>query len=178
MFIADNLAKIVNPIFSSHGSYEGGSVLLALYAFSFQIFCDFDGYSNMARGLGQCMGFDITINFNLPYFSTNPREFWQRWHISLSTWLRDYLYIPLGGNRSGQIRMYLSLLVQPCCWGAYGMEHHGQFVLWGAYQGTLLIVHRLFTKRTEIPAASSFSIKHYFKIFVFFHFMLFWAGYF
>ena len=90
IFIADNLAKIVNPVFASPAPYDGGSVLLAVYAFAFQIFCDFDGYSNMARGLGKCMGFEIAINFRLPYFAANPMEFWKRWHITLSTWLRDY----------------------------------------------------------------------------------------
>ncbi len=97
IFIADNCATLVNPIFSSPGPYNGGTILIALYAFAIQIFCDFDGYSNMARGLGKCMGFELTINFKFPYLSTNPREFWQRWHISLSSWLRDYVYIPLGG---------------------------------------------------------------------------------
>jgi len=169
MFIADNLAKIVNPVFAGNSPYEGGSVLLALYAFSFQIFCDFDGYSNIARGLGKAMGFDITINFNLPYFSSNPREFWQRWHISLSTWLRDYLYIPLGGNRFGPIRMYLALLATMLLGGLW----HGAswtFVVWGAYQGTLLIVHRIFRsdKKTE-NINNDFSIKHFLKIFLFFH---------
>ncbi len=85
MFIADNLAKIVEPVFSATGAHDGLSVLLALYAFAFQIYCDFSGYSDIARGLGKCMGFDIMINFKLPYFSVNPREFWGRWHIS-SLW--------------------------------------------------------------------------------------------
>ena len=102
VFIADNLAKIVDPVFAGNSPYNGIQVILALYAFAFQILCDFSGYSNIARGLGKCMGFDIMVNFNLPYFSTNPREFWRRWHISLSTWLRDYLYISLGGNRRGK----------------------------------------------------------------------------
>jgi len=95
IFIADNLAKIVNLIFGSKPPYEGVEVLITIYAFAFQIFCDFAGYSNIARGLGKCMGFDIMVNFNLPYFATNPQDFWQRWHISLSNWFRDYLYYPI-----------------------------------------------------------------------------------
>lgn len=149
MYVADNVARIVNPIFAKEGPYEGSMVLLGLYAFTFQILCDFDGYSNMARGLGKCMGFDITINFNLPYFALNPREFWQRWHISLSTWLRDYLYIPLGGNRRGEANMYGALLLTMLLGGLW----HGAawtFVLWGLYQGALLIVHRAWTRNSDL----------------------------
>ena len=140
IFVADNLAKVVNPVFASSGPYQGSEVLFALYAFAFQIFCDFDGYSNMARGLGKCMGFDIVINFKLPYFSTDPREFWQRWHISLSSWLRDYLYIPLGGNRKGNARTYINLLLTMLLGGLW----HGAswvFIWWGLYHGLLLAVH-------------------------------------
>ncbi len=142
IFIADNLAKFVDPIFAANAPYNGEKVLLALYAFAFQILCDFDGYSNMARGMGKCMGFDIAVNFRQPYFSTNPREFWQRWHITLSSWLRDYVYIPLGGNRQNTIRTYLNLFLTMLIGGLW----HGAswtFVLWGAYQGTLLVIHRL-----------------------------------
>lgn len=140
--VADNLAGLVNPVFSGGAPYRGVEVLLALYAFAFQIFCDFDGYSNMARGLGKCMGFDIMFNFNLPYFATNPREFWQRWHISLSTWLRDYLYIPLGGNKNGTVQMYRNLWLTMLLGGLW----HGAswtFVIWGFYQGALLVIHRI-----------------------------------
>jgi D-alanyl-lipoteichoic acid acyltransferase DltB (MBOAT superfamily) len=93
MFVADNLARVVDPVFASAAPYNGLQVLIALYAFAFQIFCDFAGYSNIARGLGKCMGIDLMVNFNLPYFATNPREFWRRWHISLSIWLRDIPWI-------------------------------------------------------------------------------------
>ena len=142
VFIADNLARIVDPVFSHAPPHGGANVLLALYAFAFQILCDFAGYSNMARGLGKVMGFDIMVNFNLPYFSTNPREFWQRWHISLSTWLRDYLYIPLGGNRRGTLYTYRNLAITMFLGGLW----HGAawtFIIWGIYHGVLLIIHRL-----------------------------------
>jgi alginate O-acetyltransferase complex protein AlgI len=141
MFVADNMAKIVNPIFAPEHVQAGVAVLLGLYAFAFQIYCDFDGYSNMARGLGKMMGFDITINFKFPYFSNNPREYWQRWHISLSSWLKDYLYIPLGGNRFGQPRMYLAILITMLLGGLW----HGaawNFVIWGLYQALLILVYR------------------------------------
>ncbi len=161
IFVADNLAKIVNPIFSSTGPYDGFTVLIGVYAFSFQIFCDFAGYSNIARGLGKCMGFDIMINFNLPYFATNPREFWQRWHISLSSWLRDYLYIPLGGNRKGELAGFRNVAVTFLLGGLW----HGAnwtFVVWGAYHGFLIIVYRLFT-----PLLKKFSLirNEYLKFF-------------
>jgi D-alanyl-lipoteichoic acid acyltransferase DltB (MBOAT superfamily) len=142
VFIADNLAKIVDPVFAIDPPYNGFKVLIALYAFAFQIFCDFAGYSNIARGLSRLMGFDIMVNFNLPYFSTNPREFWKRWHISLSGWLRDYLYIPLGGNRKGNFITYRNLIITMLLGGLW----HGAawtFVIWGAYHGLLLILFRL-----------------------------------
>ena len=142
VFVADNMVRIVDPLFSSDGPYNGVKVLIALYAFAFQIFCDFAGYSNIARGLGKCMGFDIMINFNAPYVATNPKMFWQRWHISLSTWLRDYLYIPLGGNRKGELITYRNLAITMLLGGLW----HGAawtFIIWGAYQGILLIIHRL-----------------------------------
>jgi len=140
--IADNLAKIVNVNFAANPPYDGVMVLLSLYAFAFQIFCDFAGYSNIARGLGKVMGFDIMINFNLPYFAKNPKEFWQRWHISLSSWFRDYVYIPLGGSRKGQLTTCINLSITMLLCGLW----HGAawtFVAWGAYHGALLIVHRL-----------------------------------
>jgi D-alanyl-lipoteichoic acid acyltransferase DltB (MBOAT superfamily) len=96
--IADNLAIVVDAVFQSPATPDGITCLLAMYAFAIQIYCDFSGYSDIARGLSKLMVIEIMQNFSIPYFSRNPREFWQRWHISLSTWLRDYLYIPLGGK--------------------------------------------------------------------------------
>ncbi|MFA5087962.1 MAG: MBOAT family O-acyltransferase [Candidatus Omnitrophota bacterium] len=174
IFVADNLARIVDPVFAAGPPYSGLPVVIALYAFAFQIYCDFAGYSNIARGLGRCLGFDIMVNFNLPYFAVNPRDFWQRWHISLSTWLRDYLYIPLGGNRRGVFRTQGNLILTMLLGGLW----HGAawtFILWGAYQGILLIAHRwgeLFFKRWHCPPGPVIS-KIYFagKVFVFFHLM-------
>ncbi len=171
--IADNLAKIVDPIFSAQAPYQGLSVLVALYAFSFQILCDFAGYSNIARGLSKCMGFDIMINFNLPYFATNPREFWQRWHISLSSWLRDYLYIPLGGNKFGNCKTYRNLMITMLLGGLW----HGAawtFVIWGAYHGLLLILYHIAKRDNYIKKTSHQSpFIFVFKVVFFFHLVCF-----
>jgi len=142
VFIADNLGLIVDNAFSNYSSLPGWELLIGLYAFAFQIYCDFSGYSDIARGLAKLMGFELMLNFNLPYFSQNPAEFWRRWHISLSTWLRDYLYIPLGGNRCSKLRTYFNLAVTMLLGGLW----HGAswtFILWGTYHGLLLIVHRI-----------------------------------
>lgn len=163
MFIADSLAKIVNPVFAPDAAYTGSQVLMAVYAFSFQIFCDFDGYSNVARGLSKCMGIDIVINFNLPYFVTNPRDFWKRWHISLSTWLRDYLYIPLGGNRGGNSMLYRNLMLTMILGGLW----HGAswlFVIWGIYQGVLLVGHRWIESQQKEKVPQDSAPVHILKI--------------
>ena len=155
IFVADSLARIVDATFAGAPPYAGLEVLIAIYAFAFQILCDFAGYSNIARGLGKCMGFEIMVNFNLPYFATNPSEFWRRWHISLSTWLRDYLYIPLGGNRGGRLKTQRNLLLTMLLGGLW----HGAawtFLLWGVYHGLLLVVHRrLQPILARIPAPRS-----------------------
>jgi alginate O-acetyltransferase complex protein AlgI len=145
VFVADNLATTVDFIFSMPNP-SSLQVLAGIYAFAFQIYCDFSGYSNVARGLAKMMGIELMRNFNHPYASTNPREFWQRWHISLSTWLRDYLYVSLGGNRRGRGATYRNLLITMVLGGLW----HGaawNFVLWGVYQGLLLIGHRFVGER-------------------------------
>ncbi|MCP4726509.1 MAG: MBOAT family protein [bacterium] len=174
VFIADNLAQIVDPVFASEPPYNGVKILISLYAFAFQIFCDFAGYSNIARGLGRLLGFKIMINFNLPYFATNPAEFWHRWHISLSTWLRDYLYIPLGGNRKGTFGTYKNLALTMLLGGLW----HGAawpFIAWGAYQGGLLIIHRLLQPFLEsLPKIKNLILQKIWfiaKVIVFFQFV-------
>lgn len=137
--IADNLAIIADRAFNGDiGNLSGPEIFVAVYAFAFQIYCDFSGYSDMARGLARVMGFDLMLNFRNPYFATDPSEFWKRWHISLSTWLRDYLYIPLGGNRHGTVKMYRNLLLTMLLGGIW----HGAawtFVAWGVFHGLLLV---------------------------------------
>jgi D-alanyl-lipoteichoic acid acyltransferase DltB (MBOAT superfamily) len=144
--VADNLAGIVDSGFASCATLTGPECLIVLYAFAFQIYGDFSGYTDMARGVAKCMGYELTFNFRLPYLATNPQDFWRRWHISLSNWLRDYLYVPLGGNRKGPARMYANLMLTMLLGGLW----HGAswtFVAWGAYQGALLVVHRFATER-------------------------------
>lgn len=143
IFVADNLASLVNPVFANPSAFSGSQVLAAMYAFTLQIFCDFAGYSNMARGLGMTLGFNLVINFNLPFLATNVQDFWNRWHMSLSTWIRDYLYFPLmGGLRkiNGNWRVYSALLISMTLMGLW----HGaswNFVIFGAYYGLLLIAY-------------------------------------
>jgi len=152
VFAADNLAGIADDAFA-HGQ-SGATLLLGVYAFAFQIYCDFGGYSEIARGLAYLMGFELMENFRVPYFATGPREFWRRWHISLSTWLRDYLYIPLGGSHKGTARMYVNLMLTMLLGGLW----HGaqwKFVLWGLYQGILLVSERLLESRLNFSSRPS-----------------------
>lgn len=139
--IADNISPIANRVFHDPGAMTSGELLVGVLAFTFQIFCDFSGYSDMARGLARMMGLDLMINFNIPYVSRTPSEFWERWHISLSSWLRDYLYIPLGGNRGGPLLTYRNLFLTMLLGGLW----HGAswtFVAWGAFHGGILIAYR------------------------------------
>jgi D-alanyl-lipoteichoic acid acyltransferase DltB (MBOAT superfamily) len=142
IFIADNLAPFVTGAYTAGANPSGPEVLFATYAFAVQIYADFSAYSDIARGTGRLLGIELTVNFNLPYLATNPREFWRRWHISLSSWLRDYLYRPLGGSRGSVAMLYRNLLLTMILGGMW----HGarlNFLLWGIYQGLLLCVHRL-----------------------------------
>jgi len=141
LVIADNMAVLVNSVYGANDSC-GAAVLLGTYAFALQIYCDFSGYTDIAQGTARMLGFDICINFRLPYLATNPSDFWQRWHISLSSWLRDYLYIPLGGSRHGRLKTLRNLAITMLLGGLWhGASWH--FVAWGAFHGLLLIVYRL-----------------------------------
>ena len=155
VFVADNLSEIVQQIYGAPGPHDALSTLVAVYAFAFQIYCDFSGYTDIARGIARAMGFDLLLNFNLPYLAVNPSDFWRRWHMSLSTWLRDYLYVPLGGNRKGTARTYVNLMITMLLGGLW----HGAawtFVGWGAYHGALLCLHRaLGPLFATLPAARS-----------------------
>lgn len=141
VFLADRLAPFVDTVFSHAGVFDGATVWLGLLAYAVQIYCDFSGYSDMAIGVARIMGYRFSINFNLPYISRSIQEFWHRWHISLSTWLRDYLYIPLGGSRKGRTRTYVNLMVTMLLGGLW----HGAswaFIFWGGLHGIALAVHR------------------------------------
>ena len=141
--IADTLGPFVDYVFDHPGAYYASGVtsFIGVLAFGLQIFGDFAGYSLIARGLARIMGIRLMANFAGPMLALNPAEFWRRWHISLSTWLRDYLYIPLGGNRKGEGRTYVNMMITMLLGGLW----HGaawNFIMWGGYQGGLLAVHR------------------------------------
>ncbi len=143
--IADGVAASVTSVFGSPGTPGCGDVWAATLLFTVQIYCDFSGYTDIARGITKLLGMDLALNFNLPYVSRSPSEFWSRWHISLSTWLRDYLYIPLGGNRQGPVRTYRNLLTTMLLGGLW----HGaawNYVLWGLYHGLILCGYRASTQ--------------------------------
>jgi D-alanyl-lipoteichoic acid acyltransferase DltB (MBOAT superfamily) len=140
--LADNAAQIADPRFSVPEIYNAGSHVIGTLAFAMQIYGDFAGYSLIAIGLGRIMGFEFGVNFNRPYFATNFSDFWRRWHISLSSWLRDYLYISLGGNREGVVKTYRNLALTMLLGGLW----HGAgwtFVIWGALHGSYLVLQRV-----------------------------------
>lgn len=149
--IADALAPSVESVFSDAGTDSGLTLLVGVYAFAIQIYADFSGYTDIARGVARLLGFDLMQNFRQPYLSTSVTEFWHRWHISLSTWLRDYLYIPLGGNRSGPRRTTVNLMATMLLGGLW----HGaswRFMVWGGLHGTYLAAERRRAGRRPPPA--------------------------
>jgi D-alanyl-lipoteichoic acid acyltransferase DltB (MBOAT superfamily) len=139
--VADSIAPLVDPIFAAPGNFQSGQLLFTIVAYSFQIYCDFAGYSLIAIGLAKTQGFDFPANFLAPYFSSSFSEFWRRWHISLSSFLRDYLYIPLGGNRHGRLREDRNVMVTMFLGGLW----HGasyNFIVWGLLHGFYLLLQR------------------------------------
>jgi len=144
VLIADNLAIFIDPVFSAPGDWPSIIIWLATIGFAIQIYCDFSGYSDIAIGIARILGFTLPLNFNHPYVARNPSDFWKRWHISLSSWLRDYLYISLGGNRGTAMITYRNLMLTMLLGGLW----HGaswNFVVWGFLHGAILVVHRLYT---------------------------------
>jgi D-alanyl-lipoteichoic acid acyltransferase DltB (MBOAT superfamily) len=143
--VADRLGLYVDPVFSNPHGHSALDLLLATYFFSFQIYCDFSGYTDIAIGAALTLGIELMKNFNMPYISTNIAEFWSRWHISLSTWFRDYVYIPLGGNRVGFSRLCVNILL---VFAISGLWHgaHWKYLIWGLIHGCLLITYHLFKK--------------------------------
>jgi alginate O-acetyltransferase complex protein AlgI len=169
VFIADTIAHSVNAVFAG-SVVTGPQVYVAVLGFAVQIYCDFSGYSDIARGLARLLGFELMVNFNLPYFAKNPAEFWRRWHISLSTWLRDYLYIPLGGNRKGRGRTYFNLMITMLLGGLWHGARYN-FILWGLFHGVILSAHRLLTGNKQSSVDSKFVTVV--KIVFMFHLTLF-----
>ncbi len=164
IIIADLLGYyIVDGIFADPTAYSSLELLLGIYAYAFQIFFDFSAYSDIAIGLGRIFGLTLPVNFRSPYLATSPTEFWHRWHITLSTWLRDYLYIPLGGNRVGPARHGANLMVVMLLGGLW----HGAnwtFVIWGGLHGVYLVLHKLVQR--DQPAKG---VRAFFSRCLFFH---------
>jgi D-alanyl-lipoteichoic acid acyltransferase DltB (MBOAT superfamily) len=170
--IADNMAALVDPIFASSSSVTWLMAYLGVLAFAFQIYADFSGYSDIARGLARLLGIELIQNFDLPYFAANPSDFWRRWHISLSTWLKDYVYVSLGGNRGGTLATYRNLMLTMFLGGLW----HGaawNYVWWGIYHGGLLIGHRLLLGRGERKSAGGSGWRWAISAAVMFQFTLF-----
>lgn len=156
--IADNLGPIVTAAFANPSETEPAMMLVGVLAFSVQIYCDFSGYSDMARGLAKMLGFELMVNFDLPYFARTPSEFWRRWHISLSSWLRDYLYVPLGGNRLGKLATYRNLSLTMLLGGLW----HGAawtFIAWGAFHGGILAIYRFLGIDSALDRANTATAK-------------------
>ena len=155
LVLADNMSVFVNAVHANPAEFHALTVMLAVAAYSIQLYCDFSGYSDMAVGCARCLGYELPKNFDLPYISRNVSEFWKRWHISLSSWLQDYLYIPLGGNRKGVLLTYVNLMLTMLIGGLW----HGAawtFVAWGGLHGLALCVHKLWMK-VHRKNASAFS---------------------
>nr|WP_221411508.1 MBOAT family protein [Dysgonomonas sp. 216] len=161
--------NFVDRVFDSPINYTAFENLMAVYGYTLQIYCDFSGYSDMAIGLALLMGFTLPQNFNSPYKSASITEFWKRWHISLSSWLRDYLYIPMGGNRKGKVRTYVNLFLTMLIGGLW----HGaawKFVVWGGLHGVLLVIERFFKQYIKLPSNILIRIL---SIILTFHFVAF-----
>ncbi|MBA4369086.1 MAG: membrane-bound O-acyltransferase family protein [Desulfobacterium sp.] len=175
--IADRLAVCVNQVYNAPQDHPGLPLIIATYFFAFQIYCDFSGYTDIAIGSAQILGFRLMENFRQPYFSTSVSEFWRRWHISLSTWFRDYLYIPLGGNRTGKTRFYCNIFLTFVISGLW----HGAnwtFVIWGSLHGLYVIIGRM-TYDIRKKIAHRLHLHHIpgvwrgFQILITFHLVLF-----
>jgi alginate O-acetyltransferase complex protein AlgI len=166
IIIANYLSVLlVDPIFENPSEYTILSLIVGTYAYSYQIYCDFSAYSDIAIGTALLLGFEFPDNFNSPYLAESIQDFWKRWHISLSSWLKDYLYIPLGGSRAGKISTYRNILITMILGGLW----HGaswNFLLWGALHGTMLSLERIFR-------SFSFSLPRFLKILITFHLVSF-----
>ena len=170
LFISDYIAiNFIDRVFSNPVTYSGFENLMALYAYSMQVYADFSGYTDIAIGVALLMGFRLPVNFNSPYKALHVGEFWKRWHISLSTWLKDYLYIPIGGNRHGEFRTNINLMITMLLGGLW----HGaswQFVIWGGLNGIGLLVYKQWRKISPFKGNNSWFVRFY-AIFLTFNFI-------
>jgi D-alanyl-lipoteichoic acid acyltransferase DltB (MBOAT superfamily) len=170
LFIADYLGKYVTIIHDTPTGFSGFEHLMSMYAYSFQIYFDFSGYSDIAIGIALLLGYRLKDNFDGPYLASNITVFWRKWHISLSTWLKDYIYIPLGGSRKGVINTYIFLLITMLIGGFW----HGsdwRFVFWGLAHGLALIIHKIWTKYIRLNPSNK--LYSFVGIVVTFHFVSF-----
>jgi alginate O-acetyltransferase complex protein AlgI len=148
LLISDRLAPFVELVFKTPAAFSPFTVFSAVIAYSLQIYCDFSGYSDIAIGVSRIIGFDLPENFNMPYAATSVTEFWRRWHMTLSSWLRDYLYIPLGGNRKGRVRTHVNLIITMLLGGLW----HGAnwtFIAWGLLHGFALVIHKVWSEHNK-----------------------------
>ena len=164
--------NFVDYIFDSPEKYTGLECLVAVYGYAIVIYCDFSGYSSVAIGIARWLGFHIPANFLLPYQSKSLSEFWKRWHISLSTWLRDYLYIPLGGSRKGKVRTFINLFITMLLGGLW----HGAnwtFIIWGAIHGAGLSIHKLWEEKSKeiLSSINTTRVYNAVSLFITFHFV-------
>jgi Predicted membrane protein involved in D-alanine export len=164
--------NFVDRVFDAPSLYSGIENLFAVYGYALQIYCDFSGYSDMAIGIALLLGFRFPLNFDSPYQSRSITEFWRRWHISLSTWLRDYLYISLGGNRKGEVRTYINQMITMLLGGLW----HGaswRFIIWGALHGLALTVDKFYRSRFGSKDAGYSPWRNLVKVIATFHFVCF-----
>lgn len=169
LLLADWLARTVDPIFSSPSQYTSLELLVGVYAYAFQIYCDFSAYTDIARGASRWFSIELPENFADPYLSTSITDFWRRWHMTLSHWLRDYLYIPLGGNRKGRLRTYVNLMITMLLGGLW----HGAgwtFVVWGGLHGLFLSVEKAFA---SLAPRGSFTLPRFVRQLITFHLVCF-----
>ncbi len=176
LVFADNFATQVDGIFSNPDSLENTVLIYwATLLFGLQIYCDFSAYTDIALGSAHIFGIQLPENFRSPYRATSPQDFWRRWHITLSTWLRDYLYISLGGNRNGEFRMFMALIVTMILGGLWHGAS-GNFVLWGVFHGAILIIHRIISKsKINEKIACKFHNTHYLSSWIITQWLVFMA---
>lgn len=173
MLISDYIStNFVDRVFESPERYSGFENLMAVYGYAIQIYCDFSGYTDIAIGLALLLGFRLNLNFNSPYVATSITDFWRRWHISLSTWLRDYLYISLGGNRKGRFRTYLNLMITMLLGGLWHGAHI-KFIIWGGLHGAALALHKFWMDLGGNKKKEPVGLRRFLGQLITFHFVCF-----